>query len=64
MGAIIEAKKHFNYVIDNYPNSDFALDAKYKIDLIEDFLASKEMYLGNITLKGKNGYLQLTVLKL
>lgn len=46
LGAIIEAKKHFNYVIDNYPNSDFALDAKYKIDLIEDFLASKEMYLG------------------
>ena len=35
----------------NYPNTDFALDAKYKLDLIEDILASKEIYIGKYYLK-------------
>ena len=43
---IIEAKKKFIFILDNYPNTDFALDAKFKLDFIEDILASKEMYLG------------------
>ena len=43
---LIEAKKKFIFIIDNYPNTDFALDAKFKLDFIEDILASKEMYLG------------------
>ena len=51
LGAIIEAKKYFSFVVDNYPESDFALDSKYKLDLIEDFLASKEMYLGRYYLE-------------
>ena len=42
---LINAKKQFNLIIDKYPNTDFALDAKFKLDLIEDILASKEMYL-------------------
>ena len=48
---LIIAKKEFNFVIDNYPNTDFALDAKFKIDLITDILASKEMYLGRHYIK-------------
>ena len=36
----------FQYILKNYPNTDFALDAKFKYDLIENILASKEMYLG------------------
>ena len=43
---IIKAKEKFKFIIKNYPNTDFALDAKFKIRLIEDILASKEMYLG------------------
>ena len=31
--------------MENYPNTDFAMDSKFKLDLIEDVLASKEMYL-------------------
>ena len=42
---LIKAKEKFNLVIKSYPNTDFALDAKFKLDLIEDILASKEMYL-------------------
>ena len=43
---LIEAKKKFIFILENYPNTDFALDAKFKLDFIEDILASKEMYLG------------------
>ena len=42
---IINAKEKFELVIKDYPNTDFALDAKFKLDLIKDLLASKEMYL-------------------
>ena len=40
------AKEKFNFVIKQYPNTDYALDAKFKFDLILDILASKEMYIG------------------
>ena len=43
---LLKAKNKFEIVINNYPNTDFALDAKFKLDLIKDILASKEMYLG------------------
>ena len=44
--SIIEAKKYFNIVINNYPNTEFSIDSNFKIDLINDILASKEMYIG------------------
>ena len=43
---ILRAKEKFSFVVKNYPNSDFALDSKFKLDLIQDILAAKEMYLG------------------
>ena len=48
---LIDAKKEFEYVIVNYPNSDFALDSEFKIGLINNILASKEMYLGRHYIK-------------
>ena len=48
---LIKAKNKFEFIIDNFPNSDFALDSKFKIDLINDILASKEMYLGRHYIK-------------
>jgi len=42
---LLKAKNKFNLIIGDYPNTDFALDAKFKLDLIQDILASKEMYL-------------------
>ena len=44
--AIINAKKIFIKVINEYPNTEYALDSKFKLDLINDTLASKEMYVG------------------
>ena len=46
LGPILKAKEKFNYVLKKYPSTDFALDAQFKLDLINDILASKEMYIG------------------
>ena len=48
---LLLSKQKFEYILKNYPNTDFALDAKFKIDLIQDVLASKEMYIGKYYLK-------------
>ena len=44
--SIIKAKEYFEIVKKNYPNTNYALDAEYKIDLVNETLASKEMYIG------------------
>ena len=44
--SIMMAKSQFEKVVNNYPNTDYAIDAKFKLDLIADILASKEMYVG------------------
>mgnify|MGYP001334123888 FL=1 len=44
--SILDAKKSFIVVMTNYPNTDYALDSEFKVDLINDTLASKEMYIG------------------
>ena len=45
LNEILQSKKYFDYVIKNYPNSDYATDSKYKLELIVEIMASKEMYL-------------------
>ncbi len=44
--AIIKAKKSFEFIIINYPNTEYAFDAEFKINLINDILAAKEIYVG------------------
>lgn len=44
--SIIEAKKYFEIVIKDYPKTSYAIDSKFKINLINDILAAKEMYIG------------------
>jgi outer membrane protein assembly factor BamD len=44
--SIIKAKKYFEILIQNYPNTNYSLDAGYKIQLVNDTLAAKEMYIG------------------
>ena len=51
--SIMMSKKRFEYVVNTFPDTDYALDAKFKINLINDIFASKEMYIGDIILKKK-----------
>ena len=53
LAPLLLSKKEFNFVIDNFPNTDYAYDAKFKIDLINDVLAAKEIYIGRHYIKKK-----------
>ena len=53
LGPLLLAQEKFNFIVQNYPESDYALDASYKLDLIQDYLASKEMYVASHYMKKK-----------
>ena len=45
---LVEARKLFSLIIKKYPNTDFAMDSQFKVNLIEDILASKEIYIARL----------------
>ena len=45
---LVEARKLFSLIIKEYPNTDFAMDSQFKVNLIEDILASKEIYIARL----------------
>ena len=47
LGEIIKAKEYFILLVKEFPNTDYAEDSKFKLELIEEILASKELYLAN-----------------
>ena len=51
LAPLIKAREKFEFILKEYPESDFALDASFKIDLINDIMASKEMYIGRHYIK-------------
>ena len=51
--SIINAKEKFELVMREFPNTEYAIDSKFKIDLINNILASKEMYIGRYYLEKK-----------
>ena len=53
LDPLLKSKKLFKYVIEKYPTTDFASDAQFKIGLINDRLAGKEMYIGRHYLKSQ-----------
>ena len=50
---LINSKKQFQIVVKNYPETDFASDANFKLKLINDILGAKEMYIGRHYIKAK-----------
>ena len=53
LAPLVLSKKELNFIIKNYPDTDFAYDARFKIDLINETLAAKEVYLGRHYIKKK-----------
>ena len=51
LNPLLEAKKKFEFIMSNYPDTDYATDARYKIDLIIDQLAAKEMSIARYYMK-------------
>ena len=48
---LLEAKEKFEFIIKTYPNTDYATDARFMIDLIIDQLAAKEMSIARFYMK-------------
>ena len=44
--SIINAREIFLYITKTFPNTEYSLDSEFKLDLINEILASKEMYVG------------------
>jgi outer membrane protein assembly factor BamD len=49
--SILNSRKQFKIIIKEYQGTEFAIDAKFKIDLIDEILAAKEMYIARYYLK-------------
>ena len=45
INEILNARKYFEIVIKDYPNTEYAQDSSYKMEYIIEIMASKEMYL-------------------
>ena len=50
---LLKAKKKFELILEEYPTTDFALDAQFKLELIEDKLAGKEMFIARHYMKSR-----------
>ena len=48
---LLKAKEKFAFIIQTYPNTDYATDARFKTDLITDQLAAKEMSIARFYMK-------------
>ena len=45
LNPLIEAKKKIDFFLEKYPNSDYAIDLRFKKDLIINQLAAKELFV-------------------
>ena len=61
---LLKAKDKFEFIIENYPDTDYATDARFKIDLIVDQLAAKEMSIARFYMKTEKWIPALNRLKL
>lgn len=58
-----ESKKYFEILLKEYPDTDYALDAKYKLELIQDIYAAKELYIARHYIKKQKWIAALNRLK-
>jgi len=61
---LLKAKEKFEFIIQNYPETDYATDGRFKIDLIIDQLAAKEMSIARYYIKTEKWIPALNRLKL
>ena len=53
INPLLKSKKKIEYFLKNFPNTDYALDLKFKMDLINNQLAAKEMYVAKYYISNK-----------
>ena len=61
---LLKAREKFNFIIKTFPNTDYAIDANFKLDLIVDQLAAKEMSIARYYMETEKWIPALNRLKL
>jgi len=61
---LLQSKIKFEFIIENFPETDYATDARFKLDLIIDQLAAKEMSIARFYMKTEKWIPALNRLKL
>ena len=61
---LLKAKEKFEFIMLTFPETDYATDARFKIDLIIDQLAAKEMSIARFYMKTKKWIPALNRLKM
>ena len=51
LGPLVKAQEKFHFIVKKYPDTDYATDARFKLDLIIDQLAAKEMSIARYYMK-------------
>ena len=61
---LLKAEEKFKFIIQTYPDTDYAIDARYKMDLIIDQLAAKEISIARFYMKTEKWIPALNRLKI
>ena len=61
---LLKAKKKFEFIMQTYPDTDYATDSRFKLDLITDQLAAKEMSIARFYMKTEKWIPALNRLKI
>ena len=61
---LLQAREKFEFIMRTYPDTDYATDARFKIDLIIDQLAAKEMSIARYYMKTEKWIPALNRLKI
>ena len=64
LGPLLKAKEKFEFIMQTYPNTDYGTDARFKLDLIIDQLAAKEMSVARFYIKTEKWIPALNRLKI
>ena len=64
LAPLLQAKKKFEFIVKNYPDTDYSTDAYFKLDLIVDQLAAKEISIARFYMQTEKWIPALNRLKL
>jgi outer membrane protein assembly factor BamD len=64
LGPLLKAKEKFEFITKNFPDTDYAMDARFKLDLITDQLAAKEMSIARFYMRTEKWIPALNRLKI
>ena len=64
ISPLLETKKKMNFYLKEFPDTEYALDLRFKLDLIDNQLAAKEMYVAKYYIKSQKWIPAINRLKL